>query len=77
MINQQGVITGEDEIKSIESEIAFGGLSNVVLDNCYHSSCDTVAHLMGQGRVILEQNLNLLAYLVQLFSTTEVLFKEI
>ena len=32
-----GVITGEDEIKSVESEKLFGGVSGMVLDPCYRN----------------------------------------
>ena len=65
-----GVITGEDEIKSIESERLFGGVSNMVLDPCYHQDCDRVENLQGSSLIILEQNLDLLSYLLETFATT-------
>ena len=63
-----GIITGEDEIKSIESEKKFGGVANMVLDPCYHQDCDRVENLQGSGLAILKQNLGLLAYLLETFA---------
>ena len=68
-----GIITGEDEIKSIESEKLFGGVAGMVLDPCYHQDCDRVENLVGSGMVILEQNLNALTYLLDTFATRSTL----
>lgn len=66
-----GVITGEDEIKSIESEKMFGGVAHMVLDPCYHQDCDRVENLQGSGLVIMKENLALLTYLLKTFSQSK------
>ncbi|KAI8901161.1 hypothetical protein BC833DRAFT_578679 [Globomyces pollinis-pini] len=66
-----GVITGEDEIKSVESAALFGGVSGMVLDPCYHQDCDRVASIRGSGEVILEQNMEALAVVLETVATAE------
>ncbi|KAI9352245.1 hypothetical protein DFJ73DRAFT_959435 [Zopfochytrium polystomum] len=63
-----GVITGEDETKTHEQAELFGGVAGVVLDPCYHQSCDTVASLRGPGARVLGENLAALAHAMQRFA---------
>lgn len=65
-----GVITGEDEIKTIEGAASFGGVVGMVLDPCYHQDCDRVETLSaGPARDILVQNLDALSFVLQYFAT--------
>ncbi|KAI8907412.1 hypothetical protein EDD86DRAFT_192267 [Gorgonomyces haynaldii] len=66
-----GVITGEDEIKTIEGAKLFGGISGMVLDPCYHQDCDRLVNLQGPGFTILEQNVDALAHALEFFSQTD------
>lgn len=77
-IPASGVITGEDEIKTIEnvkkvleSNIQFGGLQGVVLDPCYHQDCDNVQGLGGRGLMVLEQNVKALGNVMHFFAMEE------
>ncbi|KAJ8329602.1 hypothetical protein O5D80_002171 [Batrachochytrium dendrobatidis] len=63
-----GVITGEDEIKTIEGAALFGGLPGIVLDPCYHQDCDRLAGLVNED--IMIQNLEALAHVLEVLSTT-------
>jgi Zn-dependent M28 family amino/carboxypeptidase len=40
-----GLFTGNDEVKTDEKVVLFGGISGEILDPCYHSSCDTIANV--------------------------------
>ncbi|KAJ3233664.1 Leucyl aminopeptidase yscIV [Chytriomyces hyalinus] len=63
-----GVITGEDEIKTLEEAELFGGIANMVLDPNYHQPSDTVANLRGPGELILGQNVDALAHSLGFFA---------
>ncbi|KAJ3188472.1 hypothetical protein HK101_009158 [Irineochytrium annulatum] len=62
-----GVITGEDEIKTLEEAELFGGIAGMVLDPCYHQLCDTTESLRGPGAVVLKQNLAALGHTMERF----------
>ncbi|KAJ3412110.1 hypothetical protein HDV05_001204 [Chytridiales sp. JEL 0842] len=72
-----GVITGEDEIKSAREAEMFGGIAGMVLDPCYHQSCDTVESLRGPGEIVLEQNLRAIAHVVQVFGMEDDIDKKL
>ncbi|KAJ3307734.1 hypothetical protein HDV04_002674, partial [Boothiomyces sp. JEL0838] len=63
-----GVITGEDEIKTVEQAQLFGGVSGMVLDPCYHQDCDRVQGILGSGVVIMEQNMGALGHALDTFA---------
>jgi Zn-dependent M28 family amino/carboxypeptidase len=63
-----GVITGEDEIKSVESAELFGGIAGMVLDPCYHQDCDRISSIIGPGIEILKQNMNALGYVLEYYA---------
>ena len=65
-----GVITGEDEIKTIEEAGVFGGIAGMVLDPCYHQDCDRLMNLQGPSMIILKENVQVLAYALEVFSKT-------
>ncbi|KAJ3304397.1 hypothetical protein HDV03_002878 [Kappamyces sp. JEL0829] len=66
-----GVITGEDEIKDANSEKLFGGVAGEVLDPCYHQDCDRVAGILGSGYQIMTENMGVLGYLLETFSSID------
>lgn len=66
-----GVITGEDEIKTPEQAILFGGISGMVLDPCYHQDCDRVKFMQGAGMEILEENVECLKYVLHTLATMD------
>ncbi|KAJ3066372.1 hypothetical protein HDU98_010334 [Podochytrium sp. JEL0797] len=70
-----GVITGEDEIKTLEQAELFGGVAGMVLDPNYHQPEDTVEKLRGPGGIILDQNLKALGHALKVFAVEKNLGK--
>ncbi|KAJ3350303.1 hypothetical protein HDU83_009774 [Entophlyctis luteolus] len=63
-----GVVTGEDEIKTVEQAETFGGIAGMVLDPRYHQPADGVDSVRGPGLEVLTQNLDALAHALGLFA---------
>ncbi len=60
-IPASGVVTGEDEVKTQDGAELFGGTAGMVLDPCYHQSCDRVDAL---DREVMQQNVGALKFVL-------------